>query len=101
MMELAERHARVTVAANPKAPHAYGLLAAALFARGRPEDRDEALAMLRKGADLDPGRWGEMARMILKVHETGDRATREEIRRRAEGRRHPPMMQVLFDSVLR
>jgi hypothetical protein len=42
-----------------------------------------------------------MARMILKVHETGDRATREEIRRRAEGRRHPPMMQVLFDSVTR
>jgi len=101
MMGLAERHARITIAANPKAPHAYGLLAAALFAKGRAEDRPEAIEMLRKGADLDPGRWGEMARMILKVHETGDPAAREEIRRRAEGRRHPPMMQVLFDSVTR
>jgi serine/threonine-protein kinase len=102
MMELATRHARLTVSLNPRAPHAYGLLAGALFSRGRPDDREEALAMLRKSIDLDGGtRYGETAGLILKAHETGDRAVKDEIRRRSEGRRHPPMMQALFDSVPR
>jgi hypothetical protein len=102
MMELATRHARLTVSLNPRASHAYGLLSGALFSRGRADDREEALAMLRKSIELDPGsRFGETAKMILQAHETGDRGVKDDVRRRSEGRRHPPMMQALFDSVPR
>jgi eukaryotic-like serine/threonine-protein kinase len=97
--ELSERHARLALAINPKAAHAYGLLAAALLGRGRPGDREEALALLEKSVELDKGMWGDTVRKILNVHQKGDAGTREEIRRHSEGRRHPPMMQALFDSV--
>jgi serine/threonine-protein kinase len=100
MMELAERHARLTVSLNPRAPHSYGLLAAALFARGRAADRDEAIAMLRKSVDLSEGRYKEMAGEILRAHETNDPALKEDLRRKSEGR-HPPMVQALFESVRR
>jgi len=101
MMELAERHARLTVSLNPRAPHSYGLLAAALFARGRSVDREEAIAMLQKSVDLSEGRYKEMAGEILKAHVTNDPALKEDLRRKSEGRRHPPMVQALFESVTR
>jgi hypothetical protein len=95
--ELCERHARLAVSLGPKNPHAHALLAAALFSRGRPGDREEALQRVGSAA-LDDGPFGETMKLVLRAA-GGEAAAREEARRLIEDREHPALLRAVLDAV--
>ncbi len=95
--ELSERHARLAVSLGPKNPHAHALLAAVLFARAKPGDREEALQRVRSAA-LDDGPFGETMKLVLRAAD-GDAPSREEARRMLEDREHPPLIRSLLEAV--
>jgi len=95
--ELCERHARLAVSLGPKNPHAHALLAAALFSRGKPGDREEALQRVRSAA-LDDGPFGDTMKLALRAA-GGDVPAREEARRLLEDREHPALLRALLEAV--
>ena len=105
--ELCERHARLAVSLNPNNPHAHALLAAALFGRlnsgtGHPEDRQEAVLLLKKAIALDNNRFGETVKRVLRGVEGKDPEARDEALRWFESEPDgPPLIRALFENLPR
>jgi len=105
--ELCERHARLAVSLNPNNPHAHAMLAAALFGRlnsglGHPEDRQEALQLLKKATALDNNRFGETIKRVLRAVEGKDPDARGEALRWFESEPEgPPLIRALFENLPR
>jgi hypothetical protein len=105
--DLCERHARLAVSLNPKNAHPHALLAAALLGRlnagrGRPEDREEAISLLKTAKSLDGGPFGEIAKRALRALESRDPDARDEARRWIEAEvGAPPLVRALYDNLPR
>jgi serine/threonine-protein kinase len=105
--DLCERHARLAVSINAKNPHAYAILATALLGRlnagrGRPGDRQEAIALLKEAKALDSGPFGEVVKRVLRALEGNDPEAREEARRWIDSEGDaPPLIRALFENLPR
>ena len=105
--DLCERHARLAVSINAKNPHAHAILATALLGRlnagrGRPEDRQEVISLLKTARTLDPGPFGEIVKRALRAVEGDDPEARDEARRWMEAEADgPPMIRALFQNLPR
>ena len=106
-LDLCERHARLALSLNPKNPHAAALLATALLGRlnlgtGHPEDRQEAVELLKTAIALDNNRFGETIKRALRAVEAKDPEAKDEARRWFESEPDGPrLIRALFENLPR